>query len=189
MAQKDKEKWDKKYSNTPRLLEDRNPSAKLVEALKYTKGQKVLEIACGTGRNSIYLAQNGFNIDAYDISDVAINHLKSLNIENLNTFQKDLENFSPKENEYDLIVQTNYLDREIFPNLKKALKKDGIIIIETYMNHEENEKPPSNPTFLLQENELKDIFSDFEILAYEEYFNEKYELYKMRKQSIIAKRV
>jgi hypothetical protein len=57
------------------------------------------------------------------------------------------------------------------------------------MNHEENEKPPSNPLFLLKENELKEIFSDFEIIKYDEYFNEKHELYKMRKQAIIAKKL
>lgn len=57
------------------------------------------------------------------------------------------------------------------------------------MEHEENEKPPSNPDFLLKEGELKEIFSDFEILEYDEFFNEKYELYKMRKQSIIARKI
>ncbi len=189
MAQKDKEKWDKKYNETPKLMEDRTPSPKVVEAIKYTRGKKALEIACGTGRNSIYLAENGFIVDAYDISEIAINHLKKQNIKNLNAIQKDLENFEAKENSYDLIVQTNYLDRKIFPNLKNSLKKDGIIVIETYMNHEENEKPPSNPLFLLQKNELKEIFSDFEIVKYDEYFNEKHELYKMRKQAIIAKKL
>lgn len=189
MAQKDKEKWDKKYNETPKLMEDRTPSPKVLEAIKYTKGNKALEIACGTGRNTIYLAQNGFEIDAFDISDVAIKHLKKQNIKSINAMQKDLESFSPNKNLYDLIVQTNYLDRDIFPSLKDSLKKDGIIIIETYMNHKENEKPPSNPLFLLQENELKEIFSDFEILKYDEYFNEKHELYKMRKQSIIAKKI
>ncbi len=189
MAQKDKEKWDKKYNETPRLMEDRTPSPKVVEAIQYTNGKKTLEIACGTGRNSISLAKKGFEVEAYDISEVAINHLKKQNIKNLTAIQKDLENFEVKENNFDLIVQTNYLDRKIFPNIKKALKKDGIIVIETYMNHEENEKPPSDPLFLLQENELKEIFSDFEIIKYDEYFNEKHELYKMRKQVIIAKKL
>jgi SAM-dependent methyltransferase len=189
MAQKDKEKWDKKYNETPRLMKDRTPSPKVVEAIKYARGKKALEIACGTGRNSIFLAENGFEVEAFDISEVAINHLNKLNIKNLTAIQKDLEEFKPQKNNYDLIVQTNYLDRKIFPNLKNALKKDGIIIIETYMNHEENEKPPSNPLFLLEKNELKKIFNDFEILEYDEYFNEKHELYKMRKQAIIAKKL
>lgn len=188
MAQKDKEKWNKKYKNTPRLMENRDPSKKLLESIKHANGKKALEIACGTGRNSIYLAKNGFEIEAYDISDIAINHIKNLNIKNLKAFQKDLENFTPKIDEFDLIVQTNYLDRNIIPNLKKALKKNGIIIIETYMEHEENEKPPSDPTFLLKKDELKKLFDEFEILDYEESFNEKHEMYKMRKQSIIAKK-
>ncbi|WP_171012971.1 methyltransferase domain-containing protein [Arcobacter arenosus] len=189
MAQKDKEKWDKKYNETPRLMKDRTPSPKVVEAIQYTRGKKALEIACGTGRNSIFLAENRFEVEAFDISEVAINHLKKQNIKNLTAIQKDLENFDIEKNSFDLIVQTNYLDRKIFPNLKEALKKDGIIVIETYMNHKENEKPPSNPLFLLKENELKEIFSDFEIIKYDEYFNEKHELYKMRKQAIIAKKL
>lgn len=189
MALKDKEKWNKKYEETPRLLQQRDASPKLIEAIKYVTGNKALEIACGAGRNSMFLASNNFEVLALDISEVALKTLDERGFENIKTQIADLEEHKFEEGTYDLIVQTNYLERKIIPSLKKALKKNGIIVIETYMNHEENEKPPSNPDFLLKENELKNIFSDFEILEYDEYFNEKYELYKMRKQSIIAKKI
>lgn len=190
MAEKDKIKWDKKYKDSPTLLEDREPSQKLVEVLEKVKGKKALEIACGAGRNSIYLAQNGFKVEALDISDVAIKSLKEKNIENITAIQIDLEDFKPSKNSYDLIVQTNYLDRDIIPNLANALKKDGVLLIETYMEHEENEKPPSNPLFLLKKDELKTLFDkNFEVLDYDEFFNEKYELFRMRKQSIAVKKL
>lgn len=188
MADKDKIKWNKKYKETPKLLEDREPGEKLVDILKHVNGKKALDIACGAGKNSIYLAKKGFEVDALDISEVALKNLDDKNIQNITTKVIDLEGFIPEENSYDLIVKTNYLDREIIPHLTKALKKDGILFIETYMNHEENEKPPSNKAFLLDKGELKTFFDDkVEILDYDEFFNESYELYKMRKQAIAVK--
>ncbi len=75
MAEKDKIKWNKKYKETPKLLEDREPSKKLIEALKEVNGKKVLDIACGAGKNSIYLAKQGFEIEAMDISYVALENI------------------------------------------------------------------------------------------------------------------
>jgi len=190
MAQKDKEKWDKKYKENPSLLGQKKSSEKLKNIINYIKKGKALEIACGAGRNSIYLANKGFEVEALDISDVAIKNLRKLNIKNINAIQIDLDCFLPKENTYDLIVMTNFLDRQIIPKLSKALKKDGILFIETYMFHEENERFLSNKSFLLEKDELKTFFDcSFEILEYDEFFDESYELHKMRKQVISVKKI
>jgi hypothetical protein len=85
---------------------------------------------------------------------------------------------------------TNFLDRNIILPLANALKKDGILFIETYMEDEENEKPNSNPDFLLKKGELKTFFDNYyKILEYDEFFNETYELYRMKIQSIIVKKL
>jgi 2-polyprenyl-3-methyl-5-hydroxy-6-metoxy-1,4-benzoquinol methylase len=190
MSIDDKIKWNNKYKNKPNLLKPREASEKLKSLIKYAKGKDVLEIACGSGRNSIYLAKNGFNITALDISDIAIETLNKQNIENIKTEVVDLENYTPKENSYDLIVKTNYLDKVLIPKLAQALKKDGILFIETYMQHEENEKKDSNPEYLLKKEELKSFFNDeFEIIDYDEFLNENYEMYKMMKQSICIKKL
>ena len=190
MALKDKIKWDKKYKETPKLLEDRNPGEKLILAINKTKGKKALDIACGAGKNSIYLAKNDFFVDALDISEIALNSLKSKNLENITTFLIDLDEYTPLENNYDFIVKTNFLDKNLIPKLSNSLKKDGILYIETYMEHERNEKPNSNPAFYLKKDELKTFFdNNFEILDYDEFDNEAIELYKMRKQSIIVKKI
>ncbi len=190
MANKDRIKWNEKYKNTPKLLEDREPSIKLIEAIKHTKGNKALDIACGAGKNSIYLAKNNFFIDSMDISDVALKTLDKKGYKNINTIQIDLEEeFVLNKNSYDIIVQTNFLDRTIIPKLINSLKKDGIIFIETYMHHSSNEKEPSNSNFLLKQKELQKLFKDdFELIDYDEFDNEPYELYRMRKQSIIARK-
>lgn len=189
MAQKDKTKWDKKYQETPSLLEHREPSNKLIKVLKEIKGNKALDVACGAGRNSIYLAKKGFEVLAIDISQVALDELADKGFENITCKLVDLDDYEFNKNSYDLIVMTNFLDRNIIPKLSAALKTNGILFIETYMEDKENEKPPSNPDFLLKKDELKSFFDDsFEILDYDEFFNEEYELYKMKKQAISVKK-
>lgn len=189
MAQDDKIKWDKKYQQTPTLLKDREASKKLKKFIKSVKNKKALEIACGTGRNSIYIETFGYEVDALDISDVALEFLNKKNIKNIHTKQIDLENYIPPKESYDLIIMTNYLDRAIIPHLANALKKDGILFIETYMHDPQNDKKPSKPEYLLKEGELKTFFDNrFKIIDYEEAFNEDYEIYRMKRQSIIVKK-
>lgn len=193
MSQQDQTKWNKKYQTTPTLLKHREPSIKLINLVKQlniTNDFQALDIACGIGKNTLYLAKHNIDVEALDISDFAIDKIKEKNISNITTKVVDLEGYIPQQNSYDLIVMTNYLDRELIPNLIEALKVDGILYIETYMHHETNNKPGSNPDFLLQENELKKFFNNnFEILDYDEFDNDKSELYRMRKQSIIAKKI
>jgi len=191
MSLQDQEKWDKKYTSTPNLLEKRKPSEKLVKFTKSidAKTKQALDFACGNGRNSIYLAELGFYVDALDISDIALNNLNQNNIKNINTKQIDLDNFNT-DKKYDLIVKCNYLDRDAISTLINALNKNGLMVIETYMDHESNTKPNSNPDFLLKAGELKSFFNDqFEVLEYDEFDNESNELYRMKKQSIVVKKL
>ncbi|WP_428023848.1 class I SAM-dependent methyltransferase [Arcobacter sp.] len=189
MALNDKLKWDKKYQTTPSLLEKREPSNKLINLLTKVKGKKALDVASGAGRNSIYLATNGFEVEAIDISQIALNELEKKGFENITCKLVDLDEYEIPKNSYDFIIMTNFLDRNLIPKLKTALKNDGILFIETYMYDEINEKPPSNPDFLLQKDELKSFFDNkFEILDYDEFENEDYELYKMMKQYIVVKK-
>jgi len=185
----DKIKWDKKYQNRPELLEKREPSKKLVGLVAMVKGKKALDIACGSGRNSIFLANKNFDVEAFDISCIAIDSLNSHGYKNINTKCIDLEHYIPKQDSYDLIVMTNYLDRDIIRSLLNSLKKDGILFVETYMDHPSNTKPNSNSDFLLKSNELKEFIDKekFSIIDYDEFDNESYEIYRMKKQSIIVK--
>lgn len=191
MAIEDKIKWDKKYRETPGLLKDRPHSKKLETVIDKAKGKRVLEIACGTGRNAVYLAQKGFEVEALDISQTALEFLDKKGHENIFIKLVDLEGYVPHPDSYDIIVKTNYLDREIIPRLADALKKEGILFIETYMDHPSNTKPGSNPDFLLKAGELKSFFgkNSFEIIEYDEFDNEPFEKYRMKKESIIVRKL
>ena len=195
MSLQDKEKWDAKYLKKSQLLRPRQASANLKEWIDYCRGTKALDLACGAGRNSIYLAKCGFDVDAVDIAQIAIDALdaeadkKNLS-HKVNAVLADLDRYKIEEEKYDLIVMTNFLDRKILSSAKLALKKDGILFVETYMISDENEKTKSDLNNLLKSQELKNMLDDsFQILSYDEFKNEDYEIYKMEKQVIIAKKV
>lgn len=195
MAQDDQLKWDRKYTEESALLMPRRESDILSKYASKAPNKLALDIACGTGRNTLYLAKEGFEIDALDISAVALQELsqhmkKVTDIDKIHTKLIDLELYEPPSLRYGLIVQSNFLLRYLVPKLGMALVKNGILVIDTYMLHAENKKTPSNPNFYLKPNELKDFFTDgYEILEYREYWNRPDEVRKMRKQSIVVRRL
>ncbi len=160
--------WDRKYSEGE-YLSERNPSRLLSEFLPSIPVGRALDIACGEGRNAIYLARHGFEVDAIDISEVAINRGRGAAGDmRINFIATDLEGFKIPANTYDLIINFNYLQRSLVQEIKKGLKGGGHIIFETYTLEQQKFGPPRNPDFLLGPNELLRLFNDFHIVYYRE---------------------
>jgi len=184
MADEDKQRWDKKYLNNPIMKSEPIDLVKYYHVLAH-RGV-ALDIACGMGRHSKFLAQNEFMVDALDISAVALDAFSHL--DNINTRDVDLENFELASNIYDLVVCTYYLDRKLFPSILRAMKEEGILIYETFVYHPNNSKVPSNREFLLEQEELKNAFSELEIVYYEEWWDELGEGDQALKASLVAKK-
>lgn len=190
MSQQDKIKWDKKYTQMQALLSARPPSPLVSTYAGLTPGQRALDLACGGGRHALYLAQQGFRVDAVDISTVALEALRrAAGNANITLIEADLDTFEIIKAAYDLIIKTNYLDRNLIARAQAALKPGGIMIVETYMADPGNEKPDANPDFLLAPLELHTRFDNgFDVLEYKEFWNEPHEKYRMKKQAIAAKK-
>lgn len=185
MAQEDKDKWDAKHLTAP--IPDR-PIELITNYAKLSSGKQALDIACGMGRHSKYLASKGFEVDALDISSTAIASLQGLKY--IHAQEVDFDSYTLDENKYDLIVCTYFLERSLFPQIKKALKVGGIFIYETYLYHPENDKIPSNRTFLLEVNELETTFTDsYELIHMREWWDDDYEGSKTMKASMVAKKL
>jgi tellurite methyltransferase len=193
MAQKDQEKWDRKYLENPQLSTPR-PPARSLERLPARQPGLALDLACGTGRNTLALARLGWRVDAVDLSSVALQILteeaeRDGLSQQICTSMEDLDSFHAPEERYDLILMTNYLDRALIARMVPSLKSGGIMVVETYMQHPGNEKPGSNPDYLLQPGELPKLLAEsFDILHYEEFWNEDHEIYRMRKAGIVGKK-
>lgn len=164
--EKDREKWNKRYRTIEYPWNE--PSDIVKQFYKLAKKGKALDIACGPGRNSIFLLQKGFQVDAVDISDVALKKIKE-KAPQINTINADLDTYNIPKNSYDLIVNINYLNRRLIPQIKEGLKKNGVVIFETFTQKESKEYiQPENPDYLLRSNELLHLFLDFYIVFYQE---------------------
>ncbi len=160
----DRKRWNKKFAEGIYITK---PSGSVIEFSTLAKGKKALDIAAGMGRNSEYLVSQGFDVDALELSDVAVKKLKS--IKGVKVFQVDLDEYTLPQNKYDLIICINYLSRKLFPQIINALKPGGVLIYETLMHGKETEKLKRNPDFLVKEGELLQAFNDLELIEYKEF--------------------
>lgn len=180
----DKTRWNTKHQNIPMPMD---PSAIVIKYVNQTVNSKALDIACGIGRNTHYLAKLGYEIDAVDISDYALSQIEKSKM--IHTIETDLTKYSIGPNSYDLILNINYLERKLFPSIMAGLKYGGILIFQTFITaHEEGYHNPSNPDFLLQSNELPTKFSDLTTLFYEERDDQNMHGEKVKIASFIAKK-
>ncbi|MCF6157837.1 MAG: class I SAM-dependent methyltransferase [wastewater metagenome] len=170
--ERDRQFWDRRY-NTEEYIYSKEPVEFLKEHVDILPKGKALDIAMGEGRNAVFLAKNGFEVDGCDISEVAVRKARKLAEEHdvkIHAFVADLEIYELPENTYDVIVCFYYLQRSLVPQIKKALKPGGVVVYETYTveNLECGYKGPKNRNYLLEPNELLDLFSDLNIVFYRE---------------------
>ena len=128
-----------------------------------------MDLACGRGANSILMARQGLCVDAWDISDVAINFLadqaKRGEVQ-VNPQVRDVVVFPPVPDSYDVVLVSFFLERELMPALVKALKPGGLLFYQTYNAFNVTGNVPSNPDFRLKENELLTLFPTLRLVYY-----------------------
>lgn len=137
-----------------------------------TPSLPVLDLACGTGRNGLLLAQHGIHVVFADRSASALDIVKKSLSDNAlpgRIWQIDLEkaNSRPLANhKYSAILGFRYLHRPLFAAIRKAVEPGGLVIYETFTVENRRFGRPDNPDFLLQRGELKTIFEDWELIHY-----------------------
>lgn len=172
-------KWDERFRSEGCVL-GTNPSAYLIEnmntIISLAPGRRAVDIACGEGRNSIYLAKQGFQVVGLDISEAGLAKGRQwmeqegvqidFRLVNLETYQ-----FTES---YDLVINCNFLLRDLIPKSVAALSPGGIMVFDTLLDS------PYVPTthkkeFLLQPGELVRIFQGFPgaILGQEERLHDQ----------------
>lgn len=168
-----RERWNRRYAESGVTPFPERPSAWLVEnrsLLAGPRGRRALDVACGDGRNARYLAQLGFAVDAVDISDVAVAALQAAAVERglaVDARRMDLEVEPLPVARYDVVVQINYLQRDLFAALARALRPGGILVLETVTRaHVEELGNRFDPRFLLDDNELLRSFPDLRVRHY-----------------------
>ncbi len=130
-----------------------------------------LEIACGLGGNALFLASQGLQVEAWDISPVAVDNLARQATEmglQVTTAVRDILQQPPDSGSYDVIVVSHFLDRDLIPQLIKILRPGGLIFYQTFTRTCVSSAGPSQAIYRLADNELLRFFSDFHLLFYRE---------------------
>lgn len=130
---------------------------------------RALDLACGTGRDAVYLALHGYNVDAVDILPDALVRAASLAQNcgvDLHPLQVDLRHDWPfTDGSYDLVCMFRFLHRPILSRLPLLLRPSGLMVVETF--HEssvDTVQGPRNPAHLLGRGELRAAFPGMEIV-------------------------
>lgn len=130
----------------------------------------VLDLACGSGRHTRFMADGGHPVVALDRDAKALQPLKTLT--GIDIIEADLENGNPwplEGRQFAGIIVTNYLHRPLFPAIIDAVADDGILIYETFALGNEAFGKPSNPDFLLRPGELLEVvLGGLRVVAFEE---------------------
>ncbi len=161
-------RWDERHRerNVPG-----EPEPFLLEMLPLMPCGLALDVAAGRGRNSLALARAGMKVVALDYAETGLRVLmQAARPQGLPIWPvvADATAFAFGEKRYDVIINVNFLEREIFEPLKAALKIGGVLLVDTFTVGQAALGHPREPRFLLGRYELMELLSGMDILRYRE---------------------
>ena len=161
----DRVKWNSKYRQGDFPTD---PSDIVKQYFGLAPGKAALDIAAGSGRNALFLANHGFAVDAVDIADEALAPLAGSH-PGVRGICADLDTFDIPPERYDLILNVLFLNRRLFPQIIGGLRPGGLLIFETLL------EPPGGQAgsgrcrdYFLRANELLHSFLALHIWHYRE---------------------
>jgi len=168
----DQRRWDKRFGRKEFAL-GKESNLFLKKHIHLLPKGRALDVATGEGRNAVFLAQNGFEVDAVDISEKGLKKARKLAREKgvkINTFLVDLDQFQIEKERYDLIANFYFLKRRLIPKIRNGLKKGGTVVFETYLLEHRTLATggPKQAKYFLKPNEPLRLFKNFRIQFYRE---------------------
>lgn len=167
--------YDKIYSENKAAF-GTEPVPLVVKILDYIKSGKTIEFGAGEGRNSLFLASKGFQVTAIDISPIAIKKIgERATVEKI-ILKTEIANMTQFEfsDDYDLIISTFTLHHiargkaiEFVQKIKQHTKFGGFNLITSFTKNGDFYKlNPNTNKFYLSENELKNLYQDWDVMNY-----------------------
>ena len=157
-----RDRWNRRYRTEPPPTEPTSLVAEYVDALP---SGRVLDVACGGGRNAIFLAERGFEVVGVDVSEVALEHARErarAADADVTFVHADFETF--ELDAYDVVVVANYRTRERLPDLLRSLEPGGALLYEHRLRVDDE------GSFRVESNELLHAALSLRVVHYEEPF-------------------
>ncbi len=173
MSTGEQARWDERYASgdyQPGL--DHSPI--LEDPAGYARVGRALVLACGAGRNALFLASRGFDVDAVDISAVAVDMARTEAMRrglSVHWHVADVAEFDLGEGRYDVITMIRYTNRAIRSRLVTALAENGWLVMEQHLRTRHEVAGPSEE-FRLAPGELLHAFPELRVIRYAEEYGE-----------------
>ena len=172
MSEDERQIWDSRYASgdyQPRSA----PGPFLEDWVDRLPPGRALDLACGAGRHALRLAEAGLDVEAVDVSGVAIAMARTeaerrgLEVE---WVVADLDGYELAPAGYDVITVIRYVNRRLWPRLIDGLAPGGWLLVEHHMKTTVDVDGPGSPEFRLEPQELLEACASLRVLLYEETF-------------------
>jgi SAM-dependent methyltransferase len=167
----EREKWNRRYASgdsEPSVA----PTALLAAWVSRMPRGRALDVACGAGRNALFLADAGYEVDAVDISAAGLELGRRSGRErglDVRWICADLDldpARSLPETAYDLVVWVRYVNHGLVAQVVSRLGPGGHLVCEQHLRSAADVVGPQNPAFRLRPGELLEWAKGLEVLHY-----------------------
>ncbi|MDY6818056.1 MAG: class I SAM-dependent methyltransferase [Halobacteriales archaeon] len=167
----EREQWNSLYAGGT-FDPSTDPSSLLQAYVDSLPEGRALDIATGNGRNAVYLAEHGFDVDAIDIADQALARARSLAADRgvtVNWIQADIGSYPFPTATYDVVMASQYYKLDRITDFKAALKPGGYLLFEHHLRSSDPvDIGPGTEHYRFGANELLRSCLDLTVLHYEE---------------------
>ena len=169
MSSIDRDKWDQRYVDDS--YHKNNPVDLVAEWLPQIGVGRALDVACGAGRNAIFLARAGYGVDAIDISPVGLGRARQNAADagvEVNWIEHDLDLSFDFERDYQLILVMWFVDLDLVARLRDCLAPGGYLLSQQHLVSDEPVIGPRGGDFRVAPGALRAAAGGLEILLYGE---------------------
>jgi SAM-dependent methyltransferase len=165
--------WDERFREG-KYPTDPDPSPTLQRYVDSLPDGRALDVATGTGRNALFLAANGYEVDAVDQSKAGLEILRETATERgiedrINPIQSDVPSHEFPEAAYDVVTISFYRAVDRFPDIKEALRPGGVLFVQHHLRTSDPvDSGPSGDRYRFASNELLHSCLDLTVLYYDE---------------------
>lgn len=172
--------WNQRYASEPHLFGQEPNEYLRAQAHHLAPGSRVLCVADGDGRNSVWLARQGLRVDAFDISDVGVGRARQLAAEarvNVDYSVADCDQWPWPTARYDAVVAifVQFADpamrERLFAHMAAALKPGGVLVLQGYTPRQLEYKTGGPPilSHLYTPEMIRSAFADLQIIELRDY--------------------
>ncbi|MFT4923323.1 MAG: SAM-dependent methyltransferase [Haloarculaceae archaeon] len=184
--------WDERF-RAGEYPTDPDPTGVLQRYVETFPDGRALDVATGTGRNAVFLAEEGYRVDALDQSReglaIARQNASDRDVEErIDWVQADVPTFAFPESAYDVITISFYRAIDRFPDIKEALVPGGVLFVEHHLRSTDDaEVGPSSDRYRFGANELLHACLDLTVLYFDATTEDRPDGHKTATARIVAR--